>query len=64
MEEKSIGERLARPNIVALHPYRCARDDYADGILLDANENSIGPTPENPTDGKNHLNLHRYPCPY
>lgn len=35
-------EQLIRPNILALHPYRCARDDYQNGILLDANENSYG----------------------
>lgn len=35
-------ERVIRPNILALHPYRCARDDYQSGILLDANENSLG----------------------
>jgi len=23
------------------YPYRCARDDYSEGILLDANENSL-----------------------
>lgn len=34
---------ITRPNIWALHPYRCARDDYSEGVLLDANENSIGP---------------------
>ena len=36
----------ARPNILALKPYRCARDDYEDdgvNILLDANENAYGP---------------------
>lgn len=36
----------ARPNILALEPYRCARDDYADdghNVLLDANENAYGP---------------------
>ncbi|KAK0540137.1 histidinol-phosphate transaminase [Tilletia horrida] len=33
---------LIRPNILALQPYRCARDDYQSGILLDANENAIG----------------------
>ena len=36
----------ARPNILALEPYRCARDDYKDdgtNILLDANENAHGP---------------------
>ncbi|PWN40955.1 putative histidinol-phosphate transaminase, partial [Ceraceosorus guamensis] len=34
--------RVIRPNILSLAPYRCARDDYQDGILLDANENSLG----------------------
>ncbi|CAM9228149.1 unnamed protein product [Heterosigma akashiwo] len=53
-------QELARPNILALEPYRCARDDYDEGILLDANENSIGaciPPPD-------HLALNRYPDPY
>jgi len=35
-------EPLIRPNILALTPYRCARDDYSAGVLLDANENAIG----------------------
>ncbi|KAG8810319.1 histidinol-phosphate transaminase, partial [Serendipita sp. 399] len=35
-------EAIIRPNILALQPYRCARDDYQSGILLDANENSYG----------------------
>ena len=35
-------ESVIRPNILALHPYRCARDDYSSGILLDANENALG----------------------
>jgi len=35
-------EKVVRPNILTLQPYRCARDDYKDGILLDANENSLG----------------------
>jgi histidinol-phosphate aminotransferase len=35
-------EDLIRPNILSLKPYRCARDDYQQGILLDANENSLG----------------------
>ncbi|KAF8500356.1 pyridoxal phosphate-dependent transferase [Russula emetica] len=35
-------ERVIRPNILALRPYRCARDDYSSGILLDANENAHG----------------------
>ena len=33
---------LIRPNILALQPYRCARDDYSSGVLLDANENALG----------------------
>ncbi|KAK1752115.1 putative histidinol-phosphate aminotransferase [Echria macrotheca] len=39
-------QTCARPNILALDPYRCARDDYKDdgkNILLDANENAYGP---------------------
>ena len=35
-------ESIVRSNILALTPYRCARDDYSAGILLDANENAIG----------------------
>ncbi|KAL1690836.1 pyridoxal phosphate-dependent transferase [Schizophyllum commune] len=62
-------ENAVRPNILALHPYRCARDDYQEGILLDANENSLGhsipsaqslPQEIQDTIG---LNLHRYPDP-
>ncbi|KAJ8575542.1 hypothetical protein ON010_g3668 [Phytophthora cinnamomi] len=56
-------ERLIRPNILSLTPYRCARDDYDQGILLDANENSLGP----PLQGHETLramDLERYPCPY
>ncbi|KAL7747688.1 histidinol-phosphate transaminase [Sorochytrium milnesiophthora] len=34
---------LARSNIWNLKPYRCARDDFSEGILLDANENALGP---------------------
>ncbi|KIL63548.1 hypothetical protein M378DRAFT_79528 [Amanita muscaria Koide BX008] len=49
--------RAIRPNILALQPYRCARDDYQSGILLDANENSLGSSILDP----NHL--HRYPDP-
>jgi histidinol-phosphate aminotransferase len=36
-------ESIIRPNILALVPYRSARDDYDSGILLDANENALGP---------------------
>lgn len=49
---------LVRPNILDLTPYRSARDDFDSGILLDANENSIGAPFEN------ELELHRYPMPY
>ncbi|TKA34229.1 hypothetical protein B0A50_00209 [Salinomyces thailandicus] len=45
----------ARPNILALEPYRCARDDYKDdgtNILLDANENAYGPALALSSDGK------------
>ncbi|KAI4603122.1 histidinol-phosphate transaminase [Pestalotiopsis sp. 9143b] len=40
-------QTCARPNILALEPYRCARDDYKDdgtNVLLDANENAYGPS--------------------
>jgi histidinol-phosphate aminotransferase len=60
MIEKTIDDVLAllRPNIRSLQPYRCARDDYDRGILLDANENSAG----DPFGNKEGLN--RYPSPY
>ncbi len=48
-------EPWIRPNIRTLNPYHAARDDFHEGILLDANENSFGPAI--PTD----LPLHRYP---
>jgi histidinol-phosphate aminotransferase len=35
-------EAIIRPNILALQPYRCARDDYQSGVLMDANENAYG----------------------
>lgn len=50
-------DSLVRPNIRSLVPYRCARDDYDSGILLDANENSIGAV-----TGDEGLN--RYPDPH
>ncbi|KAJ0391957.1 hypothetical protein P43SY_008740 [Pythium insidiosum] len=56
-------ERLIRPNILELTPYRCARDDYDSGILLDANENSLGPC-LGPGNEFQQLQLERYPCPY
>ena len=54
--------KLARPNVLSLQPYRCARDDYDSGILLDANENALGPALGDPYD--NAMELERYPCPY
>mmetsp|Transcript_31750 Transcript_31750/g.46831 ORF Transcript_31750/g.46831 Transcript_31750/m.46831 type:complete len:376 (-) Transcript_31750:1235-2362(-) len=62
-----LAAKLARPNILELQPYRCARDDYSEGVLLDANENALGPTsvPSNSLDPyDNHLVLERYPDPY
>ena len=61
-----LASLLARPNILALHPYRCARDDYSQGILLDANENAYGPAslPTNSLPHDNGMELERYPCPY
>jgi histidinol-phosphate aminotransferase len=48
---------LVRKNIQNMKPYSSARDEYAGnvGIFLDANENSIGSTAEEP--------LNRYPDP-
>eukprot|EP00123_Amoebidium_parasiticum_P019604 comp27639_c0_seq1/m.47168 comp27639_c0_seq1/g.47168 ORF comp27639_c0_seq1/g.47168 comp27639_c0_seq1/m.47168 type:complete len:359 (-) comp27639_c0_seq1:353-1429(-) len=50
---------ILRPNLRHLQPYRCARDDYEEGILLDANENSFGAAIE---PDENELN--RYPDPH
>jgi histidinol-phosphate aminotransferase len=58
-------EAVVRPNILALHPYRCARDDYTAGVLLDANENALGhsiPAGHAPAEHLA-LDLHRYPDP-
>lgn len=61
-------EKVIRPNILRLHPYRCARDDYQSGILLDANENALGHSiPVGLVKEDLHsvldLELHRYPDP-
>jgi len=65
-------ENVIRPNILSLHPYRCARDDYKQGILLDANENAFGHSITRPNEGEGvvadlqttlDLDLHRYPDP-
>lgn len=44
--EKFDLETLVRPNILALHPYSSARDEFTgdEGIFLDANENPFGHT--------------------
>ncbi|KAI0470180.1 histidinol-phosphate aminotransferase [Xylaria cf. heliscus] len=72
-------ETCARSNILALEPYRCARDDYKDNgtnILLDANENAFGPsltaaatasTASATTSSVPEIDfvrLHRYPDPH
>jgi histidinol-phosphate aminotransferase len=50
-------EKLVRPNIKELVPYHSAREDFGEGLLLDANENSLGaPFTDNEQ-------LHRYPDP-
>jgi len=66
-DNEGIASKLARPNILELQPYRCARDDYSDGVLLDANENAFGPTslPTKSLDPYDNSNtLERYPDPY
>ncbi|KAI1119437.1 histidinol-phosphate aminotransferase [Nemania sp. NC0429] len=71
-------ETCARPNILALEPYRCARDDYKDdgtNILLDANENAFGPCLTDAAASSassstllgrrlHFAGLHRYPDPH
>ncbi|GAA5988079.1 hypothetical protein JCM10908_002054 [Rhodotorula pacifica] len=72
-------DKAIRSNILALLPYRCARDDYSEGILLDANENALGhalpkQSPQQQQNGHtasngavdtsfDDLDLHRYPSP-
>ncbi|MEX0770421.1 MAG: histidinol-phosphate transaminase [Balneolaceae bacterium] len=57
MDKTTDIESLIRPNIRDLTPYRSARDDFDQGILMDANENSLGsPIPSD-------LKLNRYPDP-
>ncbi|KAK8079897.1 Histidinol-phosphate aminotransferase [Apiospora hydei] len=73
-------QTCARANILALEPYRCARDDYKDdgtNVLLDANENAYGPSLPKAAAEKassssigskgpeiDLLGLHRYPDPH
>lgn len=54
-------ESIIRPNILKLQPYRCARDDYSSGILLDANENALGPAL---SPSSSYKGLERYPDPH
>lgn len=56
--------KIIRPNILTLEPYRCARDDFKEGILLDANENTHGPAIVNITSKEESLGLNRYPDPH
>lgn len=55
---------IIRPNILTLEPYRCARDDFKTGILLDANENTHGPALPSPDANEAALELNRYPDPH
>ncbi|KAK9316532.1 pyridoxal phosphate-dependent transferase [Lipomyces starkeyi] len=68
-------EAITRPNILLLEPYRCARDDYKTGVLLDANENAYGPSvctadvasskdTSRITETDLIAGLHRYPDPH
>lgn len=57
-------QKLIRPNILTLEPYRCARDDFKEGILLDANENTIGPAVADLNAEEEELELNRYPDPH
>lgn len=56
--------QLVRKNILKLEPYRCARDDFSEGILLDANENTTGPTVHDISVAESELELNRYPDPH
>lgn len=58
-------ETCARTNVFQLQPYRCARDDYTEGILLDANENAHGPSlPKEIYQTEYMRQLNRYPDPH
>ncbi|CAG8477118.1 9030_t:CDS:10 [Ambispora gerdemannii] len=64
-----LKQSIVRPNILSLSPYRCARDDYSSGILLDANENSLGSSLDEtrfhtPTKSPTDDHLNRYPDPH
>ena len=58
---------IVRPNIRKLEPYLRARDDYEEGVLLDANENAYGAcakSDEALVKAALKFDLHRYPCPH
>lgn len=57
-------EEIVRPNILGLEPYRCARDDFKEGVLLDANENTHGPALHTVSKDEDSLELNRYPDPH
>lgn len=57
-------QALVRPNILKLVPYRCARDDFSEGVLLDANENTSGPAIHDLKNSEVILELNRYPDPH
>ncbi|KAK6201546.1 histidinol-phosphate aminotransferase [Scheffersomyces amazonensis] len=57
-------KKVVRPNILSLEPYRCARDDFKTGVLLDANENTYGPALTTLTEDEKSLELNRYPDPH
>lgn len=52
-------EKLVRKNILNLKPYTSARDSFLEGILMDANENSLGSVIKD----EHNLQLNRYPDP-
>jgi histidinol-phosphate aminotransferase len=52
-------EKIVRKNILELKPYTSARDQFQDGIFLDANENSLGSAIESEFG-----DLNRYPDPH
>ena len=52
-------ESLVRKNILSLKPYTSARDQFQDGIFLDANENSFGSVIKSEVE-----DLNRYPDPH
>ena len=60
-------QSIVRPTIWKLEAYHCARDDYTEGVLLDANENAYGAcvkSDEALVKAALKFDLHRYPCPH